>query len=239
MKKIVKNMIFWGVAFLVTAVLLILLGLNVIETTALGVTPVGIVLSAVCLVCIVWELSYGRAYAFPLLLAVIFLCWEGAVAKLFPGRFSDGNIIDNWIVIVAAILVTAGVALIVKSVRKKDRPGTAPDPRYDSRRSSRSISMSELYFDGASLVNGDVSEMIGNVSIFISNKERYRGGGSITVRNNIGVVSLHIPAEWQVISDVRSNVGPVRIPDHETAEGAVPITLRITENIGPVEVIYD
>ena len=30
MKKIVKNMIFWGVAFLVTAVLLILLGLNVI-----------------------------------------------------------------------------------------------------------------------------------------------------------------------------------------------------------------
>ena len=238
MKKIVKNMIFWGVAFLVTAVLLILLGLNVIETTSLGETPVGIVLSAVCLVCSVWELSYGRAYALPLLLAVIFLCWEGGIAKAFSIGV-DGNIIDNWIVIVAAILVTAGVALIVKSVRKKDRPGTAPDPRYDSRRSSRSISMSELYFDGASLVNGDVSEMIGNVSIFISNKERYRGGGSITVRNNIGVVSLHIPAEWQVISDVRSNVGPVRIPDHETAEGAVSITLRITENIGPVEVVYD
>ena len=81
-------------------------------------------------------------------------------------------------------------------------------------------------------------EHIGTVDVYISNREAYQGDGKITVRENLGIVKLHLPGEWNLVSYTKENLGKITIPDHE-ATGDKSITVTITENLGEVSVVFD
>ena len=100
------------------------------------------------------------------------------------------------------------------------------------------IGRQTLYFDASDLSGAVVRENLGDVEVFITNREAYDGSGIITVTENLGRVTLHIPAEWNVVTQSSENLGNVNIPQRDV-EGDKAVTLVITQNLGNIRVIFD
>jgi len=237
MKHRVRNLIFWSVLLIVTSVLLVLTGLSVIDLSLFGISAWAFILSVVCIIAMIWEFADGRATHIILFLAAIFMLCEPGIARLcgMPGD----DLINNWILALAAVLFTIGGNTLFSAFKKKPVKVEFEDHRFNGTNSSRRINISDLYFDAASLVNGEITETIGNVNVYISNKSAYQGGGMITIHENVGRITLHIPSEWQVFTDVRNNVGKVYVPDQNSESYTSSITLKVTENVGTTEVVFD
>ena len=55
---------------------------------------------------------------------------------------------------------------------------------------------------------------------------------------NLGMVKLHLPNEWNVVTYTKGNLGKISIPDHEVT-GDKNITIAVTENLGEVSVVFE
>ena len=214
----VSYSVFWGLVLVIAAVALVLDGLGV--NMGLGLTAFHYIFGAICLGWIIKEiidLKFHRIF-FPL--AFMFFIFEGAIAG-WMGR-TDPNIISNWTVLLAALLLTLGV----KAISGKNGS------------SGKKIGNNTYYFDANDKDKCIVTENLGNVQVHFINKEQYDGLGVVTVRENIGNVTLHIPSEWNVLTEAKENLGKVNIPSRETL-GEKSITISIRENLGQINVVFE
>lgn len=216
-----RTSVFWGLVFIGAAVLLILNGIGV--NLGYGISVWKIILGVICLAWLVDTLVERRftEIAFPL--AFLFLIFESTIAHAI-GR-TDGNLISDWTVILAALLVTIGLKALIP-----DRGGR----KFLGKSGSTSI-----YLDASDLSDAEIRDNAGSVQAHITNREAYRGDGVITIRDNLGKVDLYLPSNWNIVVNCRDNLGKVNVPDQDDGVFDKSITIEVRDNIGSVNVKYD
>ena len=189
--------VFWGIAFVLAAVLIIF--------DAVGVMPdlplTKIVLGVVCFAWAVKELvklNISKIY-FPL--AFLFMIFEAEIAGFFG---LDENIISNWLLLLAALLMTVGTGLIFG--KEHFRSGHA-----------NAFGEKIRYIDCAGFKSEYIKNSYGEYHVYFQNVEAYCGGGQIKVENSFGEVVVHVPSDWNVTSRVSNVFGEV--PSQRTGSG--------------------
>ena len=218
-----KNSIFWGIVLVGAALLLILQGIGV--NVGYGISVWRIVLGALCAAWLIDRIieRHFTEIIFPL--AFIFLIFEAPIAHAIGRAEDDLDLISNWTVLLAALLLTIGLKALI--------------PERDGRRSFDRISTSTVYLDGNDLAHADIRDNMGTMQVFITNKNLYTGGGHICIHDNMGTVKLHIPREWNAVVNVHDNMGRVSVPDQPDRIYDYSVSLEIHDNIGSVDVIFD
>lgn len=216
-----RTSIFWGLVLVGAAVLLILNGIGV--SLGYGVSVWRIILGVLCLAWLVDTLAERRFTEIPFPLAFLFLVFETPIA--YAAGFEDGNIISDWTVILAALLLTIGLKALFHDREGKLRLSNA--------------SSSTIYLDGGDLASAEIRDNLGSVNAYITNRDAYEGGGTVTIKDNLGKVVIHIPANWNVVTDCHDNLGSVSVADQEDGVFDKSITLAIRDNLGAVKVVFD
>lgn len=217
--------VFWGIVLILTAVVLILDGIG--YELGYGIKPWRIILGVVLTA---WLISniVKRHFAdifFPL--AFMFIVFEKPIAHAIGRADNDLNLISNWVVLLAALLLTIGFGKIFK---KSSIVSINGEPTK--------IGSSTLYFDASNLSNASVQDNLGSVQVYITNRDAYVGGGIIKISDNLGKVTVHLPKDWDVVTQVSDNLGKVHVPEKDIS-GGKSITLYVTDNLGNVSVVFD
>ena len=221
--RIFFHSVFWGIVLILAAVVLILDGAGM--TLGLGLTPwriVGAVLLTGWLICEIVRLRFTNIF-FPA--AFLFLVLEQPIAG-WLGRGDD--LISNWIVLVAALLLTIGTKAVFHP---------RGDANGDAVHGGR-IGSQTLYFDAADLSRAVVANHVGSTEVYLTNCDAYPGEGTLSVRDNVGPVNFHLPADWRVVTDAADNIGPLNIPPQDGVASHT-VTLKVRDNVGPVSVVFD
>lgn len=220
--SIAKNSIFWGIVLILTAVALILDNAGV--SFGDGFSVARIVGGIVLLAWIVSEIVRGKFNRVFFPLAFLFFLFEEPIALNFLGRTKENtDLINNWIVILAALLLTVGFSILLR------KSGLSP---------VSSVSNRVFYVEASGLTDYKVRESVGKTEVYVTNRDRYEGNGQITVEENVGKVVLHLPRTWTVVLQKSDNLGSVQIPPQD-ADNELSITLAVHDNVGSVEVIFD
>lgn len=220
-KDIWTRSIFWGLMLVGVAVVLILDGVGFTLGAGIGLWHVlgGIILLSL----IIERLIKGKiAYVF-FPLAFLFLLFEAPLARAL-GKGED--LISNWTVLLAAALLTGGVAILLP---RRDKETGAVTQGH--------LGNVTLYFDAADLSDCRISGKVGRTLVYFSNKEAYDGNGVISISDNVGQITLYIPQEWSVVTTGGDNLGRLHVPP-QTAAGDKTVTLSVSDNLGVVDVIF-
>ena len=105
--------------------------------------------------------------------------------------------------------------------------------------STKRMGRTGVYLDaGKDLASALIHDNLGNVQVYITNRDAYPGNGVITVSDNLGTVTLRIPGTWMVATQISNNVGKVDVPpqDYPCSQS---ITLVIHDNVGTVSVVFE
>ena len=216
--------IFWGLLLIGAAVLLILgdLGLELeykLETWR-------IVLGFLCLVLFVKRIVRLRFAETVFPLAFLFILLEPMIAHLIGSESS--NLISNWTVLLAALLMTIGL----KSILPKKYSSGSPSGKF------RQLQLA-MYLDGSELENARISDHTGATDVYISNADAYTGGGRIHITNNVGFLRLHLPGTWNVLLEHGDNIGRVRISEQNRERFEQSIQVEVDDNVGTVKILFD
>ena len=225
-----RNGLFFGIILVCAAVALILdgLGISISGAQISAWSIVGGVLCLAWLVIEIVELKFSHIF-FPL--AFIFLLFEGQIAAWLG--HSDPNLISNWIVLLAALLLTIGVGALGGNFkkRKKIKSGENGNVVVINTNEKKNFSQaSVIYVDAADLGKYEVENNCGSIHVYIENADRY---------NNCGSMVVHVPKAWRVVSSVDNSLGSVKIPSHETAEGAPVLKITGENNLGSLAIIFE
>lgn len=222
-KNLWSRSIFWGLVLVAAAVVLILNGAGVNLGTDISWWRIlfGVVFAAILVERLI-KCKFSQIF-FPL--AFIYILFEPPLAKAVTGGEKE-SLISNWIVLLAALLLTIGMGLLLP---KRDEESGAVVKGH--------VGNSTLYFDGANLGECWIKNKVGRTVVYFTNKEAYAGNGVINVTENVGQITLYIPGEWNVVTTGSDNLGKINIPVNEKA-GEKSITLSVSENLGVIDVTY-
>lgn len=202
----------WGIVLVLAAVLLVLEGLGM-GFGAYGVSLWRVALGILLLAWFLKELIRLNIPAIFFPAALIFMLFEENIANLL-GR-EDPNIISNWYVLLAALLLTAGFSAIIHTTRKEKVSSFSNGSCYNKNSFSGNA---VTYVDAAELGNVSIENDFGKTTVYIENKEAYLGNGTIKVDNSFGEIELHIPSDWYIATDIDSSFGSVYVPMPQNPE---------------------
>ena len=234
-----RNGLFFGIILVCAAVALILdgLGISISGAQISAWSIVGGVLCLAWLVVEIVELKFSHIF-FPL--AFIFLLFEGQIAAWLG--YGDPNLISNWIVLLAALLLTVGVGALGGNFKKRKKIKSGENGNavvINTNEKKNFSSASVIYVDAADLGEYEVENNCGSIHVYIENADRYGGGGALNVDNNCGSMVVHVPNAWRVVSSVDNSLGSVKIPSHETAEGAPVLKITGENNLGSLAITFE
>ena len=215
---------FLGIALILAAAVLILDGIGV--NLGVGISPWRVIVGVLIIGWIVRIFMRHKPFEVFLPLAILFFVFEAPIAH----AVGKEDLISGWVLLLAAILLTVGCKILFARNGSSEKDGG----------SGGKIGDSSHYLDAASLNDGtaDIRDNLGKVQAYISDPAAYTGGGVITIADNLGSVTLHLPRDWAVVTQTRDNLGKIRIPPQETV-GDKSVTLVISDNLGLVSVVYD
>jgi len=224
--KVSSDGIVVGIVLILAAVLIVLEGLGM-GFGAYGISLWKVVLGVLLAAWFLKELIRFKIGDIFFPLAFMFMLFEENIASLL-GR-EDPNIISNWYVILAAILLTVGFNEVFHRVNSE---------KYVSVSQSHFGGASVTYIDAAELVEKNIENSFGNYVVYIENKEAYLGNGKINVDNSFGNIVIHVPEDWNVDADIDSSFGTVTAPQ---SKGMNNPRIRIVgdNNFGTIRIVDD
>lgn len=225
-----RSRILWGLGFVAVSLLLILNAVGVTLGLPDGIPIWKIVLSVIFVVCVVNSLIKLKIPEIFFPLTFIVMLFEKEIAGLLG--IQDGDIASVWGFLLVALLLTIGSALLLP--RRLFRKRAKVNIKVNNTRHGNNI----YYVDCANPVNEHIENNLGACDVFFANPELYDGNGVVSIENNLGSVTVHVPIEWNVISKMENNLGSVEIPKSETVEGAKSIRLVGDNNLGKVSVVF-
>lgn len=220
-KTFSKNKIFWGLVLIGAAVFLILGGLGV--DLGFGISWWRIVLGVLCLAWLIDRLVEQRFAQIVFPLAFIFLIFEPTIAHA-AGR-EDCDLISNWIVLLAALLLTVGLSVVLPK-------------KYGSTKLVE-IGSKTVMLDGGDLSDASICDNVGRTDVYITDPDAYDGRGVIRILDNVGRIRLFLPKSWNVVLSVKDNIGSVDVPDQTDGVFDKSITVEVTDNVGAVKIILE
>ena len=228
-RKVSSSSIFWGLVLLGVAIVIILEGIGVGDFYGFTVPSIAFgILMVAWLVHFVVKRKYYMIFL-PLGLLYSFVLEKPIVKATNPANAkANGRLLSVWLVILASVLLCCGFKLLF------NRKNVIENGKSEHGR----LGNSTMYFDAANFRNATISENVGRINAYITNKTLYDGNGVITISDNIGNITLHIPENWLVVTDASSNLGKVVIPEQKGPTDKT-ITIVIRDNVGVITVEFD
>ena len=215
-----RTKIFWGIVLIGAAVFLILDGLGI--SLGLELNFWKIFFGILCLSWLGEQIAEGSIGGVVFSLAFLFLIFESTIANLVGN--TDGDIISNWIVLLAALLLTIGLKAIF--------------PKNKGEKKLINIGSKTIMLEGAELSNAVISNNVGPTDVYITNTDDYASDGTITITDNVGRTRLYLPKSWHVNLEAVDNIGKIDMPRQEDGVYERSITVRVTNNVGQVSIIF-
>lgn len=231
MKKITGTSIFWGVALIIIALLLVFnaVGVKAGFLDVGGLPIIRIILGAFCVASIVYSIAKGKIAQIFFPLAFIALLFEGEIARLFNAASED--LYSVWLVLGVAALLTAGISILTPSraeisVNNKDKIG------------KNNLSSAAKYIDCTDFGTKSVGNNLGYMAVYFENADKYEGGGTLVIDNNLGSTAVYIPGDWDPDVTVDHNLGSLRVPDTR-ANATKGVRIVAKSNLGSLKIFYD
>lgn len=225
--------LFWGLGFLLAAALIILDVVGVMPTLLSAVGDVSIfslILGLLLLSYALVRLFKGRISAIFFPLAFIFMLFERNVA--FLCGLEDSNIVNNWLVLLIALLLHLGFAILLPS--RNVRRGRK---RYAVSCEANMLGSSTVYVNCIDFTPHTVSNQLGECTIYFQNPDSYKGGQTLTVSNDLGSMTINVPATWTVITDIGNILGALDTPA-EGSNGGPVLYIKGENNLGNLEIHF-
>ena len=228
-----RNRIIWGFLLIAGGVLVALTALDIISIP-FAISPWKIILGLFLLCAVVDGLSkLDFAQAF-IMLGFEVIVFEEAIGTLL-GK-TEANWINNWTVLLIAMLIGIGFNLIFRSLHIRRRV-----KRFKIFNSSNcSFGDRVKYVDAAKMKEEYVLNHFGDYTIYFENADKYKGDATLTVENSFGDITIYVPREWEVAVDISSHFGDIDVsPELCVAYGddsGKKLTIKGSNNFGDVEI---
>ncbi len=231
--------IFAGLGLILAAVLLVLDALGIITpiVSVVGeITLFEIVGGLIIIALIIERLIRGKIPSIFLLLAFLFMIFEENIA--FVCGITNDNIINNWLVLLVALLLTVGFSILLPSrKRKKSRGSHGGNIEINGNSAESNLGSSTIYIDCESFTPSVIENSLGSCSVHFENAESYKGGETLRVENNLGSMVINVPENWIVKSSIENNLGGTHIANGEDKAGPI-LYIRGENNLGSLTVRY-
>ena len=225
--------IFIGILLLLSAVALVVYGIGY-EAAIFQIPIYKLLIGAVIVAWIISKICFGstlreRLKIF-LPLAFLFMVFEKEIAAW--ANLPNENIINNWLVILAALLANIAVIFIFpKKVLKNHsmrfgRQNHIQDA-FESN-DTNSFSSNTVYIDAASIKKSYVKNSFGETTVYYQNTDLITENENLelNINNSFGETDVHIPADWVVTNQMHCVLGEVNTRKN-TGNG---VRLTITGN---------
>lgn len=212
--------IFWGVLLILTAAAMIFYGVG--DGSGIFGIPMhkmllGIVITAWIIAKILFSSSLRERFKVFFPLGLLFILFEEEIA------YWNGipeNIIDNWIVIAAAILMDIAVSILIPRGKRvhssrhsfefngeTEHSGFGEAESFDK----NALSDSTVYIDADKTKKSWVENKLGETNVFYQNTDIADPAVplELNVINYMGEITIHVPADWVVVNKMSCALGEV------------------------------
>ena len=226
--------IFWGILFILAAALLILdaLGVTAPLIGTFGKVSVPAIIVGIILIAIIINRLIRRKIGsifFPL--AFLFMIFEKNIAHFFS--LKSENIINNALVLLIALLLTIGAGLIFGGMGTRTR--IVEGVHIKGKNAGGSLGHSSVYIDSETLCPNYVENNLGSCTVYFESPEKYLGGSTLKIANNLGAMTVHVPSFWKIVVSVENNLGGLSVPKNTDNEGPV-LYIRGENNLGSISI---
>lgn len=257
-KRVSVSTIVWGLFIIAIAVFCILQALGVLGgfTSMFGVIPIWKLILGVGLLAIVVsgivKLKFDEVFV-PL--GFIFMLFEKNIAFALG---LEENIINNWLVFGCSCLLSIGFGLILPKRRRRFkikknykiknghiRVDLDDDDKIEVEAEDNDVdndfdgddfeeykndfaTANTRYFDGATFKKGYVMINMGATDVIFENADKYQGGGVLKVECKMGALSVSVPEEWRVVTNIANRMGAVS-DEHKNNDPDAPVLTIVGE----------
>lgn len=222
--------IFWGFILITAAVLIVL--------DALGIVPnvpfVKLTLGAVCLSWLLKELFTLKIHGIVFPAAFIFMLFEREIGLYFG---KGENLISNWLVLLVAVLLSAGLGMIFGGLHKR-RPSKHFGHSHfgvPSKVNNNKFAARTIYIDCADFKHESLNNSFGACEVYFQNADLYDGDCVLEIENKFGAIEIYVPSDWEVVCDVKSVFGATE-QSGGVASGGKVLTIKGFNRFGAVEI---
>ena len=231
--------IFWGLGLIFAAVLIILdaLGVTTPLISSIGEISVFAIIAGLLLFAfIIARLIKGKISEIFFPLAFIFMLFEKNIAKL--AGLEEENIINNWLVMLIALLLSIGFSILFSTKKAKihhgNRGGTI---EINGNYAESNLGSSTIYVDCDTFTPSCVENSLGSCSVYFENPQNYKGGETLHVENNLGSMVINVPSNWIVKSNIENNLGGSHVARNDDEIGPI-LYIKGENNLGSLTVRY-
>ena len=235
--------IFWGLLLLLSAAALIFYGIGG-EAGFFGIPLYKLLLGLILVSWIVAKVFFGESLRqrfkifFPL--AFLFMLFEPEIADCL--RYHDENIINNWLLLLAALLANIAMTVIIpkksrksytKSGNRSESYGFGEYESYDKKQFSDSV----IYIDASITTKSYVKNTCGETNVYYQNSDRAVENVvyTLTVENSMGETNVHVPADWVVKNEMSCFLGEINT--RKNPQGEVKLIIRGENNLGETNIL--
>ena len=232
--KMVK--IFWGVGFILFAVVLILDAVGVMAPIMSTVGEISLLTALLALLFLSYAISRlfkGKIGEIFIPLAFVFVLFEKNIA--FVCGLEGSNIINNGVVFGCAALLWIGFSILFSGKKHNKNHG-----HFSGKRTRGGVNLAAAvnYIDASTFREEWVENNLGALSIYFENADKYEGGGILYVDNNLGATEINVPSSWRYSQSIDNSLGSVSAP----LEGGDPegplLIIKGDNNLGAISIDF-
>lgn len=228
-----------GILLIASALLLLLVGFSANLALPFSLTPGQLVGAVLCVVLAVRLVTHRSFHLIYIPIAILYVLFEECIADSLG---LTAPLISRWILVAIVFLLCIGTdRLFGKTYRYKKYRGSDPveDNCEDNphNHSENSLAAKIRYVDAAALGDVYFENNLGKLEVFIQNEENYPGGLTMKLGNNLGSLTVHVPATWNVIDKNSANqLGEIFIRPNTDLNGKT-LFIRAENNLGRTEIV--
>ncbi len=261
--RVSASKIAWGLLIIGIAVFCILQALGVLGsfTSVFGEISVWKLLVGICLLAIILKCIFKlEIEGIFVPLGFLFMLFEKNIAFACG---VDENIINNWLVFGCSLLLSIGFGLILPKRRKRFkmkknfkvknghiRVDVDNDDRIEVEAEDNDdfdeddfddadgdfCTANTRYFDGATFKRGYVMINMGATDVRFENADKYQGGGILKLDCKMGAMTVYVPDEWCVVTNIENVMGSVDNDHHCTNPDAPVLTIIGKCKMGSIDI---
>lgn len=208
-----------------------------LESTVGGISFVQIIGVLILLGLFVNEVAKRRIVTSVFIPAFIFMIIERNVA--FACGVEDGNVINNWLLLLFTAIICVGVYFIVpRRVRIKKSHVSSSTYSHDDGTTYKehNLGAATEIIDCATFTRKHFENNLGQTVIRFENVSEYVGEGVIYIENNLGNTVIHVPSDWRVVANIENNLGALRNSREAVSSGPV-LYIEGENNLGALDIV--
>lgn len=215
-----KSKAFWGILLIFTAISLILYGIGA-GPSLLGLPMHKLIFAIVFVALIISKIIYSDTLREKLkifvLLSFLFMVLEPYIATWF--ELPDENIINNWLLLFAAILINFSVGMLLPKKNKhrgrhfrigQDGIHIGKDHvQTDDSNGGNTFNSSVHYADVSDKRYHYYKTNMGSTVVYYQNAEVVEDGAVLELELvcNMGSIVVNAPADWNIVDEIKTNMG--------------------------------